>query len=297
MRARKALLVFNPNAGHGKAAELLTKLRQVLGSGGFLLDDAPTRGPAHATEIAALARERGDHDVLFALGGDGTHREVAAGLIGGDLPLAMLPAGTANVLPLALDLPQDPLAAARLLIGPTRRRDMTVGLCNGDPFLMMASCGIDAEVLARTRSEDKKRWGQAAVLKNAFAGWLRYSFPPMQVTTGGITHESSFVVAANIPWYGGPFEMAPTADPFDDSLELVEWHGSDRRAFLTFLLDVGLAAHPRREDVSFRSVDSMVIESADRFCYQLDGDAFWAEKPLQIGISPQRVPVLVPNFD
>lgn len=296
MSGRSALLVYNPVAGGGTAERYLRSVRRILQTAGFDLEDAPTREPGHATEIARAAREIASHQALFAVGGDGTQREVAAGLLGGDLPLAILSAGTTNVLALALDLPRNPIEAATAFGGSTERRQMSVGLCNGQPFLMMASCGIDAEALAATTSQNKQRWGQAAVLKSALTCLMRYGFPAMRVNTAGTTTTPSFIVAANIPWYGGPFEMAPAADPFRNNLELVEWHGKDRGAFLTFLLDVGVASHLRRDDASARTVDSLTIESDGRFCYQLDGDAFWTEEPLHIEMSSQRLPLLLPHF-
>ena len=56
--------------------------------------------------------------MVFSFGGDGTAREVAAGLLGGPAALGVLPGGTANLLALALGLPRDPVAAAAALAGP-----------------------------------------------------------------------------------------------------------------------------------------------------------------------------------
>ena len=65
--------------------------------------------------------------MVFAYGGDGTAREVAAGLLGGPAALGVLPGGTANLLALSLGLPRDPVAAAAALPRACRRGRSTSG--------------------------------------------------------------------------------------------------------------------------------------------------------------------------
>ena len=64
---------------------------------GYRINAVPTPGPGTAAEVARRSIEAGA-DLILALGGDGTLNEVAAGVIGTQVPLGTLPAGTANVL-------------------------------------------------------------------------------------------------------------------------------------------------------------------------------------------------------
>jgi len=120
---QNALLIHNPNAGGGGNARRtkLDEARRILESRGIRADLAETTGPGEATEIAKRASSDG-RQLVIACGGDGTINEVVNGLAtsqnGHRVPLALLPAGTANVLAKELELSWDiPTAAEQLARG------------------------------------------------------------------------------------------------------------------------------------------------------------------------------------
>src|SRR5205814_2997386 len=98
-----ALLIHNPNAGTGGNARRakLAQARRILESRGMRADLAETTAPGEAIQIATRACADG-RQLVIACGGDGTINEVVNGLAGSQnghrVPLALLPAGTANVL-------------------------------------------------------------------------------------------------------------------------------------------------------------------------------------------------------
>jgi len=124
---RDALLIFNPTAG--RARELrrgaLERARKVLARQGIESELARTAGPGMAPELARRAvRER--RQMVIVCGGDGTLNEVVNGLAGSAIPLALLPAGTANVFAKELGLPWNIERAAEL-IGDSQRRRIALG--------------------------------------------------------------------------------------------------------------------------------------------------------------------------
>src|SRR5581483_483258 len=219
-RMRYGALIWNPAAGRGRAARLRDAARAVLAAAGWQIDAMPTDHPGHATELARTLAHEGRVEAVFAWGGDGTLREVGAGLLGSDVALAPLPRGTANVLVRALGVPLRVLDAARVL-ATAPRRPLAVGLCGATPFLMMVSAGLDAAVITSVSSAWKGRLGRAAIVARGLGVWSRYAFPP--ITARWDEHEAhgTFVAVCNIPLYGGPFRMAPAARLDDDRLELV----------------------------------------------------------------------------
>ncbi|MCG8458877.1 MAG: hypothetical protein MI919_21570, partial [Holophagales bacterium] len=140
MPTRRVVLIYNPKSGRQVAHRAVPKLIATLSSS-FDIEPLPTASPGDATRLAREHAAAADIEVAFALGGDGTLREVAKGLIGSSVALGPLPAGTANVLAYTLRLPRRSLAAARAL---TRGevREMDVGMAGDEPFLMMASAGL-----------------------------------------------------------------------------------------------------------------------------------------------------------
>ncbi len=289
---RPAVLIYNPTAGRRRQGRLLAELVPELARGGFAVEAAATAAPGDATRLAREAAD-GGAEAVFVLGGDGTVREAAAALYGGETPLAILPAGTTNVLARALGLPADPLAAARAHAGhPVRRLD--VGLCGGLPFLMMASGGFDAFVLRHLDPDWKLRFGRLGIALQGLFHLPRYRYPPLRLTVDGEEQRVAFFAVCNIPFYGGAFELCPPASCDDGCLDLVTFTGRGPAATAGFSLAVARGAHASRADVDIRRVERVEVRFPDEVPLQIDGDPAEAVPPVVIELSPEVLPVLAP---
>jgi YegS/Rv2252/BmrU family lipid kinase len=289
---RRAALIYNPRSGRQRHARVLATLLATLRGGGFDVEPVPTAFAGQATELARGLRERSE--VVFAFGGDGTAREVATGLLGGDAALGVIPGGTANLLALALDLPREPVAAAAALLR-LQPRPFDVGLAAGVPFLMMISAGLDATLLASLNTQLKWRFGRSAILGHGLREWWRYKYPRIGLTADGERLEATFASVSNIPFYAGSFRLAPDARTDDGRFELVLFRGTGRAAMLGFALDLVRSAHVRRTDVEIRQVREVVLEDPAGALAQVDGDVCQERLPLTIGFSPERLLVLAPD--
>ncbi|MBS0663253.1 MAG: hypothetical protein JSR48_08300 [Verrucomicrobia bacterium] len=289
---RRGLLVYNPAAGASRQSRQLSRLLEILRRGGIATDVVATRHAGHATEIARdLARTR-SVEVVFAFGGDGTVREVAAGLLGSDVALGVIPGGTTNVVRIALGLPAKPAeAAARLCQLPARAID--VGLCNGRPFLMQASAGSAAHVMASIQgSWLKARLGFAGVIVAGLPAWFGYKFPEIMVEIDGQKVRAYGVTACNIAEMAGPYRIVPEGRHDDRQLELALFHGRGRRAETSFTLDLYRRRHTRRPDFTIRPMTLARILGPADLALQIDGDAIPAEFPVEIRLAPERLQVL-----
>ncbi len=293
---RRAALIYNPKSGRQRHARRLDGLTARLRAGGYTIDLAPTGGPGQATGLARSFAAAG-LDAVFSYGGDGTAREVAAGLLGTSVPLGLIPGGTANVLALALGLPLDPFAAAEALAGAVVR-PFDVGLAGSPdaehPFLMMVSAGLDAAILDALDVRLKWRFGKAAFVWQGAREWWRYGYPALTVEADGEILTGSFAAVANIPFYGGPIRLAPDARTDDGRFELVVFRGRGRRATLGFMLDLVRGAHLRRPDVILRQVEEATFTAPAGAPAQVDGDLCAAPLPLQVHLAPARLRVLFP---
>ena len=296
---RDALLIVNRAAGSGPRLRLVEGVRTRLAAGGYRVVAVPTAGPGDATRLARGAVDDGAAAV-FALGGDGTLREAAAGLLGSDVPLGPLPGGTTNVLTLALGLPRRPLAAAEVLARSTAR-PFDVGLCDGRPFLMMVSAGLDAAVVADLHAPGaarSKRWlGRPGIVARGLGSWWRYDYPELTLELRGERHRARFAALSNIPLYGGPFRMAPEARPDDRRLDLVLFHGTGRAATLGFARDLLRGTHLRRADVETHSVDAgeeVTVAGPPEAFLQVDGDPCAGRPPVTLTLAAERLAVLAP---
>ncbi len=267
---------------------MLPNVLDTLLAAGFDVEPAATAGPGDATRLAREAATVPRIEVAFAMGGDGTLREVARGLLGSDVALGPLPAGTTNVLALALGLPQNALAAARAMAA-CRRRTFDVGLAGSEPFLMQISAGLDAAVMARQSPGAKRRFGKAAVAWTGIRQWWSYDYPLLELRFAGRTEHVSHFAACNIPFYAGAFRMAPDADPGDRRLDLVLFRGTGRAATLGFACDLGLGRHLKRADVETITVAELELRGPERIRVQIDGDVLSGPMPLRISLSEQRL--------
>jgi diacylglycerol kinase family enzyme len=210
------LLIVNPFAS-GVDEHRLAAVQAALPEG------TETRVTMAAGEATEIARAVTDLDALFVLGGDGTYNEVLNGLES-DVPLGFLPGGGTSVLPRALGLPRDPVAAAkRVALGRTRR--IGIGRVNGRRFGFNAGIGFDAELVRSVdelgRSPDGRRPGDVAFMRVAVAslGRRRARFDEQLAIEG--VGRAAFVLVANCsPYtYSGSvaLDLVPGAD-FDEGL-------------------------------------------------------------------------------
>ena len=94
-----ALLIYNPTSGRRRHRRFLEveQAARILKDAGISTELAPTTARASATSIARQAVEQ-RRGMVIVCGGDGTINEVVNGLAGSRVPMALLPAGTANIL-------------------------------------------------------------------------------------------------------------------------------------------------------------------------------------------------------
>src|SRR5262244_1548807 len=201
---RNALLIHNPNAGGGGAARRaqLDEARKILGARGIQADLAETTGPGEATEIARRAGHDG-RQLVIACGGDGTINEVVNGLAGPQnghrVPLALLPAGTANVLAKELNLSWDiPTAAEQLARGEVR--DVALGIAtplnhpqDARYFLSVAGAGPDGRITYAVDLELKAKMGILAYWLQGVREVFNYKFQHFRVTSEGQSFDVSLV--------------------------------------------------------------------------------------------------------
>lgn len=289
---RRAALIYNPRSGRQRHAQVLDAILARLRAGGFEVEPVPTAYAGHAVE---LARERSrEADAVFAFGGDGTMREVAAGLLGGPAALGVLAGGTANLLARSLGIPVEPVRAAEAL-PRLPARPLDVGLAGGHPFLMMVSAGLDSSLLASLDTRLKWRFGKAAIACQGLAEWWRYPYPAIRIVADGERLDASFAAVSNTPYYAGAFRLAPDARPDDGWFELVTFRGAGRAATLSFTLDLFRSTHARRRDVSIRRVREVLFEGPAGSPAQVDGDVCQERLPFAVRLAPERLLVLAPE--
>lgn len=164
-RTRSAYLIFNPISGGGNANQELLQIRQLL-EPYFHLKVRQTTPEISAEELAQEAIDQ-NIDVVIASGGDGTVSAVAGAVIKANIPLGIIPRGTANAFSVALGIPTNIQGACEVIIAGLIRT-VDAAYCNGKPMILLAGIGYEAETVSKADREAKKRWGPLAYI---MAGW------------------------------------------------------------------------------------------------------------------------------
>jgi YegS/Rv2252/BmrU family lipid kinase len=257
----------------------------------------PTTGPETAASIARECIKNGA-DLILAGGGDGTINEVLNGMVHSTVPLAILPAGTANVLACEMGMRTRMTTAAEVLAEavPTQ---ISLGLlqpASGPEryFTLMAGVGLDALIVYRINAALKARIGKAAYWIAGF-GHVGRPLPEFDVIASGRQIRCSFALASRVRNYGGDLWIARNASLFDDTFELVLFEGSNSLPYLKYLGGVftnrlgnmkGVTVLKTRE-VEFRAAEDPQVYM------QIDGE-YVGRPPARISIVPRSLTLLVP---
>jgi len=216
-----SFLIVNPRASR-VTPELARSVARELERAGPL-EVVETAHQGHATELARAAADRR----VYVFSGDGGFNEALNGL-GPRAEIGFLAGGGTSVLPRALGLPRDPVAAARALARRARRRRISLGRVNGRRFAFGASLGLDAEAVravdARGRSPQGGRPGDLAFAA-AFVRLLaarRWRLEPVLEVRGRGSAAWTLVANCDPYTYAGrlPLHVAPEAR-FEAGLDLV----------------------------------------------------------------------------
>jgi diacylglycerol kinase (ATP) len=301
-----ALLIHNPNAGSGGNArrKRLDEARRIFAQRGIEVALAETSGPGEATEIAAHACDQG-RQLVIACGGDGTLNEIVNGLAsrqnGHRVPLALLPAGTANVLAKELDLSWDITRAAEQLVHG-EIRELALGLATplDQPekrryFLSVAGAGPDGQITYAINLELKARLGIVAYWWQGAREVIAYKFPRFRVRTTEQTVDASLVIVGRTKHYGGPFKITTGADLYENQFELLALTTQSGLKYLSYLPTLWLGDLRKTEGVHFWKSDRLVCEPLDDgpVYTQVDGEPL-AKLPVEFRIVPRALKLLVP---
>ncbi len=214
---RSALLVINTNSRSGRAA--LASARQALTQAGLQVTACTPEDPAACQR--AIREHAGRVARVIIGGGDGTIRAALDAILATDLPLGVLPLGTANDLARTLGLPLDLPAAARIAAAD-HWRAIDVGRVNQTPFLNVAHIGLGTRVTRRLSTGIKGNWGIFSYAIAAMRAVRQAHRFEATITLDGQAHRQRTVQIGigSGRFYGGGMQIFRRAAIDDGSFDL-----------------------------------------------------------------------------
>ncbi|HLF76842.1 MAG TPA: diacylglycerol kinase family protein [Dehalococcoidia bacterium] len=290
---RKAAVIYNPAARTAPKRQRLHDAAASLEPDGWQVELLATEAAGHATQLAREAAAAGA-EVVFACGGDGTINEVVNGLVHSQTALGALRAGMGNVFVKEIGMPRAPAAALRVLLdGELRRFDL--GLANGRYFLLMASIGIDANVVKRVPNKTKRLLGSISYELYGLLELVNYKPQLTTLKFDGQTWQGDLFWAlfGNTRSYGGVLNITSRALVDDGLLDAYVFEGQGPGWVASTLLRVIGGRHEGASGVSYVQAREIEVETPG-LPVQADGEYF-GQTPMRFSVVPAALDVLLPR--
>jgi diacylglycerol kinase (ATP) len=294
---RRVFVVLNPMAGSCTADDVRQALDRHLGSS-EAYEIYETTGEDDEDIVGAVraALDRG-FTAVAAAGGDGTVSEVAEGLIERDIPMGIIPVGTANVFVRELGLPLD-LEDACATLATSQSTSSVDAMKVGDKYyILQIGIGLDALMIRDTDRAAKRRFGRAAYLWTAFTRLI--GFQPVRFTIVADGKRSRPRALQVLIANGGvlgvpPFRWGPHIRPDDGRIDVCVVSARTALDYAGLIWHTLLSQQRRDRNVRYYGARQSIVISADKpMPIQADGEII-GETPLQVQVIPNAIQVIVP---
>ena len=276
----------------------LVRLRELLAEHGFtdpiwLEVPKSKKVPARIEE----ALDRGA-DLIFVWGGDGSVQRAIDASVGSGVTLAILPAGTANLLATNLGVPIDlEKAVTTGLFG--RDRHLDLGRMNDEHFAVMAGTGLDSMMIRDADAGLKDRFGRAAYI---WTGARHVRERPVDTTVKIDGHtwfrgKASCVLVANVGSIAGGITAFDHASPTDGLLDIAVVTADGAWQWARTLTRATIGHAEKSPLVQITQASKIKITTAKPLPYELDGGVRPETDTLRVKVVPHAITIRVPADD
>ena len=234
-------------------------------------------------------------ELLFVWGGDGTVQRCIDAMDGSDAALAILPAGTANLLATNLGIPQDIEQAVSIgLRGEPRKLD--VGRFNGERFAVMAGAGFDASMIQQADGL-KDRLGRVAYVWSGSEN-LRAKPFKAKIDVDGVRWykgAASCILVGNVGRLFGGIDVFEDARPDDGRLEVGVVNADGITDWMRTLARTAVGQAERSPLVQATSATKIKVKLNRKVLYEVDGGDREKVKSFTIKVQPAAITICLPK--
>jgi len=251
-----------------------------------------------ASDVVRDFVDEGGADLVVVAGGDGTISGAASALSGSRVPIAAVPAGTANMLAEQLGIPEEPEEAMRLAAGTHAYRDVDAMELEGRLYFLNAGAGVSSRTVAHMSDGDKRRFGRMAYWWTGVTSGLWSPPVRFRVTIDGKERDfrgievslinAGFREQPNLPGL-------PEVLPDDGVLDVMLVWTPTPAGYLQHLGDVVTQRRPVEPNVQWVTARKEVrIEAGEALPVQADGDIV-TETPAVFRLLRGATRIVVPS--
>ncbi len=286
---RSALLLVNHHSRQGQRNYPI--IQSHLKNLGFNLI---TRDSKHPLEISQLILDhQQDVDLVIIGGGDGTLNAAISGMVQTQLPLGIIPLGTANDLARTLKIPAN-LKTACEIIARGKQQHIDLGKVNEQYFFNVASLGLSVDITNKLTTAAKKRWGVFAYATAAFKVLLKSRPFSAKISHQGETIKVKTVQIAigNGRHYGGGMTIVHDAAIHDQRLDLYSLEIRHWWEMIKLVPSLWLGHYPKK-NVRLLEGKEFFIETKKPRSINTDGE-ITGKTPAKFEVIPQALTVMIP---
>lgn len=292
LRPRRMVFIVNPKAGTRSQKHFRESVDRHLNHKKFEYGIWLTKQEGHAAELAKKALKEG-YEIVVAVGGDGSINEVASALVGTEVILGIIPAGSGNGLAMHLGYGRDIDEAIKKL-NTAAVQTIDCGVMNGKPFINIAGIGFDG-LVSNLMKGSTWRGFLPYFLKSVEAG-LTYTPRECSIKLDDKTlNLKCFAISiANGPMYGYNFQIAPDARLDDGLFEVVILKDAPFWQYFAAVPSMLNSRIYEAEFVEHYAARQVSVASEGHNYVHLDGEGMVMEGVLQFELKPKALHILVP---
>jgi YegS/Rv2252/BmrU family lipid kinase len=286
----KALVILRE--GKGDHAAVKKAMRREFKAAGISYQIRVAKKKKQVEKIVRKHCE--EFDLVIAGGGDGTVSRVLSGLGGTSVPLAIIPMGTGNMVARELKIPLDIDGAVALITGEFRKKKIDAMKIGKHLYVLNAGIGISAQVIARTKKKNKRRFGRFAYISNILQ-MLRFRPRTIDIKLDGEEHHYRAVDVA-VSNCGAVakavYPRGPEIRPDDGRVDVWVLGMESAIDYARYLL--GILFGKRKKARYLSAKESVEISSPFPMAAQADGNII-GTTPLAVKVMPRALTVVVPQ--
>ncbi len=285
------IIAWNPKSGRQSREILVRELMTRLQGENLVVHLESDLSAIKSLVESAKAESR--LRCVVSAGGDGTIR-LLADVLGSETPFALLPLGTENLLAKYLKVTAHPDEIAATIVANNCRK-IDAARANGQLFLIVLSCGFDAEVVALTHKRRTGHIRKRSYVPSVLEAIRRYRYPPLKICADDLEWEVEcrWAFIFNVPKYALDLAIVPDAVVDDGKLDVCTFAKGGLFSGLGYFFSVLFRQHRRFAKSRQFLASKIAIESDVPVAFQVDGDP-GGTTPVEIKVLPQYLSLLIP---
>lgn len=290
---KKILMVYNPTSGEGTINDKLEAIVNLHKEEGYDLVQREINSDSDLDKV--LLEMNDEYSYIIVAGGDGTVNSMVNALIrlNIDIPLGVIPSGTANDFASHLGMPTDVLEACKRILD-TSPKKIDIGKINDKYFMNVASMGLFTDVSQKTNQSLKNTIGKIAYFLKGIQEIPNFKKIPIKIKSKEYSYEGEvFVILVFNGNSAGSMDIAYNADMSDGKLDVIILNPESLLEVFPLLMK--LMMKKNLEDsmgLTYFQTDELILETEMKdVTTDIDGE-YGPELPLKIQCIKERLEIL-----